>query len=172
MLLSSLDTKRTLEHWCIYSCLQISPREKWFQYVRTRRVYYYTQPQLTFLAASYPLLEPMEDAKKYFTLHSCINKVVYMNRYLIFQKYQTNNFFRFICANNCLILAGELVEWFKTVNCVYGSWYTIFHYHLAFARLHLLHKTCWVDSKLGSLNGRYDWMDSTVRVVLARILQL
>ena len=22
------------EHWCIYSCLQISPRENWFQYVR------------------------------------------------------------------------------------------------------------------------------------------
>ena len=25
------------EHWCIYSCLQIPPRENWFQYVR--RVY-------------------------------------------------------------------------------------------------------------------------------------
>ena len=25
------------EHWCIYSCLQITPRENWFQYVR--RVY-------------------------------------------------------------------------------------------------------------------------------------
>ena len=25
------------EYWCIYSCLQISPRENWFQYVR--RVY-------------------------------------------------------------------------------------------------------------------------------------
>ena len=22
------------EHWCIYSCLQIPPRENWFQYVR------------------------------------------------------------------------------------------------------------------------------------------
>ena len=34
MLFSSSDTKR---HWCIYSCLQIPPRENWFQYVR--RVY-------------------------------------------------------------------------------------------------------------------------------------
>ena len=34
MLLTSSDTKRTL---CIYSCLQIPPRENWFQYVR--RVY-------------------------------------------------------------------------------------------------------------------------------------
>ena len=34
MLLTSLDTKRTL---CIYSCLQIPPRENWFQYVS--RVY-------------------------------------------------------------------------------------------------------------------------------------
>ena len=25
------------EHWCVYSCLQIAPRENWFQYVR--RVY-------------------------------------------------------------------------------------------------------------------------------------
>ena len=25
------------EHWCIYSCLQIPPKENWFQYVR--RVY-------------------------------------------------------------------------------------------------------------------------------------
>ena len=33
------------EHRCIYSCLQIPPRENWFQYVR--RV---SQPQLTFLA--------------------------------------------------------------------------------------------------------------------------
>ena len=33
MLLTSSDTKRTL----MYSCLQIPPREKWFQYVR--RVY-------------------------------------------------------------------------------------------------------------------------------------
>jgi len=22
------------EHWCIYSCLQIPPRENWFQYIR------------------------------------------------------------------------------------------------------------------------------------------
>ena len=35
MLLSSSDTKRTLMH--SYSCLQIPPRENWFQYVR--RVY-------------------------------------------------------------------------------------------------------------------------------------
>ena len=34
------------EHWCIYSCLQIPPRENWLQYVR--RVY--TQLQLIFLA--------------------------------------------------------------------------------------------------------------------------
>ena len=36
MLLTLSDTKK---HWCIYSCLQIPPRENWFQYVRTRRVY-------------------------------------------------------------------------------------------------------------------------------------
>ena len=35
MLLTSTDTKRTLRH--IFSCLQIPPRENWFQYVR--RVY-------------------------------------------------------------------------------------------------------------------------------------
>ena len=34
MLLTLSDTKK---HWCIYSCLQIPPRENWFQYVR--RVY-------------------------------------------------------------------------------------------------------------------------------------
>ena len=33
------------EHWCIYSCLQIPPRENWFQYVRRL-----LQQQLTFLA--------------------------------------------------------------------------------------------------------------------------
>ena len=33
------------EHLCIYSCLQIPPRENWFQYVPEN-----TQPQLTFLA--------------------------------------------------------------------------------------------------------------------------
>ena len=44
MLLSSSDTKRTLI-WCIYSCLQIPPKENWFQYVRRDR-----RPQLTFLA--------------------------------------------------------------------------------------------------------------------------
>ena len=42
MLLTSLDTKRTL---CIYSCLQIPPRENWFQDVLE-----YTQLKLTFLA--------------------------------------------------------------------------------------------------------------------------
>ena len=31
MLLTSSDTN---EHWGIYSCLQIPPRENWFQYVR------------------------------------------------------------------------------------------------------------------------------------------
>ena len=31
MLLTSSDTKRSLMH---YSCLQIEPRENWFQYVR------------------------------------------------------------------------------------------------------------------------------------------
>ena len=44
------------EHWCIYSCLQIPPRENWFQYVRTQRTrnsnelslhYYLDQSQLT-----------------------------------------------------------------------------------------------------------------------------
>ena len=34
MLLTSSDTRRT---WCIYSCLQIQPKENWFQHVR--RVY-------------------------------------------------------------------------------------------------------------------------------------
>ena len=37
MVLSSTDTKRTLRHLFIYSCLQISPRENWFQCLR--RVY-------------------------------------------------------------------------------------------------------------------------------------
>ena len=36
MLLTSSDTRRTLS-WCNYSCLQIPPRENWFQY--ERRVY-------------------------------------------------------------------------------------------------------------------------------------
>ena len=35
--LSKLNAFILLEHWCIYSCLQIPPREDWFQYVR--RVY-------------------------------------------------------------------------------------------------------------------------------------
>ena len=26
------------EHWCIYSCLQIPPRENWFQYVYTTAI--------------------------------------------------------------------------------------------------------------------------------------
>ena len=43
MLLISSDTKRTLS---IYSCLQIPPRENWFQYVYVE----YTRLQLTFLA--------------------------------------------------------------------------------------------------------------------------
>ena len=36
------------KHWCIYFCLQIPPRENWFQYVRTDAEH--TQQQLTFLA--------------------------------------------------------------------------------------------------------------------------
>ena len=33
--LSKYNASRILdEHWCIYSCLQIPPRENWFQYVR------------------------------------------------------------------------------------------------------------------------------------------
>ena len=35
------------------------------------------------------------------------------------------------------------------------------------ARLHLLHKTCWVDSRLGSLSEQY-----TVDIVPTRIMQL
>ena len=33
ILLTSLDTKKNTA-WCIYSCLQIPPRENWFQYIR------------------------------------------------------------------------------------------------------------------------------------------
>ena len=33
------------EHWCIYSCLQIPPRENWFKYMYAE----YTKLQLTFL---------------------------------------------------------------------------------------------------------------------------
>ena len=35
--LSKLNARILDEHWCIYSCLQIPPRENWFQYIR--RVY-------------------------------------------------------------------------------------------------------------------------------------
>ena len=35
MLLSSRDTKRTL---CIYSCLQIPPRENWFHYMTMQKI--------------------------------------------------------------------------------------------------------------------------------------
>ena len=35
------------EHWCFYSCLQIPPRENWFQYVR--RVYTINLPCISIL---------------------------------------------------------------------------------------------------------------------------
>ena len=35
---------------------------------------------------------------------------------------------------------------------------SVFHCHCLIARLHLLHKTCWVESTLGSPTGQYDRM--------------
>ena len=55
MVLSSTDTKRTLRHLFIYSCLQIPPRENWFQYVRRVYATVINFPSITFLVlVNYP----------------------------------------------------------------------------------------------------------------------
>ena len=48
MLLTSSDTKK---HWCIYSCLQISPKENWFQFVLRVYTTAINFPCLTFLGS-------------------------------------------------------------------------------------------------------------------------
>ena len=51
------------EHWCIYSCLQIPPRENWFQYVR--RVYT-TEINFPCIITLHILQEETNSGSKYY----------------------------------------------------------------------------------------------------------
>ena len=79
------------KHWCIYSCLQIPPRENWFQYVR--RVYT--------TAINFPCIS---------TLGGSITSFWKLIK-IIVSEYLKSNFFVWRRFHKCSILLYKLINW-------------------------------------------------------------
>ena len=67
-------------------------------------------------------------------------------------------YFNFVCSDKGIKGTNEKLK--------------VYIIHCDFARLNLLHKTCWVDSALGSQDWTVRVNTFTVHVVPARIMQL
>ena len=109
MLLTSSDTK---EHWCIYSCLQISPKENWFQYVR--RVYT--------TAIHFPCITPWTNHEKKgqiknFNLLASLIKALYVCRddgpAILLKLFKTRFFWKYYILTIVLVFLPNLVIIFQ-----------------------------------------------------------